>query len=70
MNLVLKLAPKENYFTEELVGTLWTELKLFISFWKRFSPAKAKKPSSFFTFLLPKQMKISKYETKSQSKGY
>ena len=36
MNLALKLFPKENYFTEELVGLLWTEFKLFISNWKRF----------------------------------
>ena len=34
-NLALKLAPNDNYFTEELVGTLWTEFKLFISNWKR-----------------------------------
>ena len=36
MNLALKLSPKENYFIEELVGILWTELKLFISNWSRF----------------------------------
>ena len=29
MNLALKLTPNENYFTEELVGSLWTEFKLF-----------------------------------------
>ena len=29
MNLTLKLSPSENYFTEELVGILWTEFKLF-----------------------------------------
>ena len=35
-----------------------------------FSPAKAKKLSSFFTSLPPKQMKIWQCETKSQSKGH
>ena len=51
-NLALKLAPNENYFTEELVGILWTEFKLFISNWKRFDPylplLKPKNSSSFF----------------------
>ena len=36
MKLVLKLASNENYFTEELVGILWNEFKLFISNWNRF----------------------------------
>ena len=35
-NLALKLAPNGNYFTEELVGILWIEFKLYISNWKRF----------------------------------
>ena len=54
-NLALKLAPNENYFTEELVGILWIEFKLFISNWKRFCLflplLKAKKTRSFFTSL-------------------
>ena len=50
-NLALKLAPNDNYFIEELAGILWIEFKLFVSKWKRFSPAKAKKPSLFFTSL-------------------
>ena len=35
-NLALKLSPIKNYFTEELIGILLTEFKLFISNWKRF----------------------------------
>ena len=66
-NLALKLAPNDNYFTEELVGRLWTEIMLFISFWKRFDLyfplLKTKKTGSFFTSLLPKQMKTWKYES-------
>ena len=38
--------------------------------WPLFSPAEATKTGSFFTSLPPKQMKIWKYETKSQSKGH
>ena len=38
MNLALKLSPNENYFTEELVGILWTEFKLFkVKFGLRFA---------------------------------
>ena len=44
----LKLASNDNYFTEELI----TEFKLFTSNWKRFSPAKGKKPSLFFASLV------------------
>ena len=29
MNSTLKLYPNENYFTEEIIGILWTEFKLF-----------------------------------------
>ena len=37
MNLNLKLSPNENYFTEELVGILWTEFKsLKVKFALRF----------------------------------
>ena len=46
-NLVLKLASNDNYFTEELVGILWTEFKLFISNWNRFG--------IYFPFLKPKK---------------
>ena len=55
MNLALKLSPKENYFTEELVGILWTEFKLLISNWSRFDLylplLKPKKIFSFVFFL-------------------
>ena len=51
MNLALNLSPNKNYFTEELVGILLIEFKLFISNWKRFwllfSIAKAKKRAHF-----------------------
>ena len=55
MNFVLRLSPKENYFTEELVGILWTEFKLsylclfklFIWNWKRFD--------LYFPLLRPKK---------------
>ena len=54
MNLVLKLSPKGNYFTEELVGILLTEFKLFISFWKRFDLYfPLLKPKNRARFLLP-----------------
>ena len=46
-NLALKLAPNDNYFTEELVGILWIEFKLFISNWKLFG--------SYFPLLKPKK---------------
>ena len=50
----------------------WIQVVYFIlkEIWPLFSPAKAKKASSFFTSLLPKQMKIWKYETKTQSRGH
>ena len=70
MNLVLKLSPNKNYLTEELVGILSTEFKLFISNWKRFdpyfSPLKTKKGLNFY---FP-SAKTWKYESKSQSKGH
>ena len=54
MNLALKLPPKENYFTEELVGILWTEFKFFYiklkQIWSLFAPAKAKKNGFIFFF--------------------
>ena len=54
MNLVLKIAPNENYFTEELVSILWTEFKLFISNWKRFDLYLALlKPKNRARFLVP-----------------
>ena len=38
MNLPLKLSPNKNYFTEELVGNLLTEFKLFkVKFALRFA---------------------------------
>ena len=37
-NLALELDPNDNYFTEEPIGVLWIEFKLFISNWKRFDP--------------------------------
>ena len=46
-NLALMLAPNENYFTDELVGILWTEFKLFISNWNRFD--------LYFPLLKPKK---------------
>ena len=56
-NLALKLSPNENYITKDLVGILWTELKLFISNWMRFDLylplLKTKKRCSFFISLLP-----------------
>ena len=70
-NLALKLVSNENYFTEELLGILWIEFKLFISNWKRFAPyfplLKTKKQARF---LLPFHQSKWKYEAKSQSKGY
>ena len=55
MNLALKLSPKKNYFTEEVVGILWTEFKLFISNWSRFDLCwpllKPKKTGSFFFWM-------------------
>ena len=63
-NLALKLAPNDNYFTEELVGILWTEFKLFSSNWKRFDPyfplLKTKKRAHF---LLPFRQSKWKYES-------
>ena len=54
MNSVLKLSPNENYFSEELVGILWTEFKLFISNWKRFDLyLPLLKPKNRVRFLLP-----------------
>ena len=61
-NLALKLSSKENYFTEELVGILWTEFKLFISNWKRFNlyfQLLKPKKGLFFTSLPPKQRKAN-----------
>ena len=43
----------ENFFTEELVGILWTEFKLFISNWSRFDldfPLQSQKNGLFFFF--------------------
>ena len=64
-NLALKLASNENYFTEELLGILWIEFKLFISNWKRFDPyyfplLKTKKRAHF---LLPFLQSKWKYES-------
>ena len=50
-NLALELDPNNNYFTEEPIGVLWIEFKLFISNWKRFDPyfpLLTKKTGSFF----------------------
>ena len=59
-DLALKLAPKENYLTEELVGILQTEFQLFISNWKRFD--------LYFPSLKPKKEFVFLNESKSQSK--
>ena len=62
-NLTLKLAPNENYFTEELVGILWTEFKLFISNWKRFDlyvPLLKAKNALVFNFPSTKPLNESK----------
>ena len=59
---------KVNYFTKELNSSCLFQIEKEI--WPLFSTAKDKKMGSFFTSLPPKQMKIWKYETKSQSKGY
>ena len=59
MNLVLKLSPNENYFTQELVGILWTGFRLFLSNWNRFD--------LYFPLLKPKKP-LFFYESKSQSK--
>ena len=55
MNLTLKLSPNKNYFTEELVGILWTEFKLFkvkfalrFAFIQRFGGGEAKNELVFF----------------------
>ena len=53
-NLALKLAPNDNFSTEELVGILWTEFKLFLSNWKRFD--------CYFSLLY-----VSMYEWKHES---
>ena len=60
MNLALKLAPNENYFTEELVGILLTVFKLFISNWKRFD--------LYLPLLKPKKRAHFFNKRKSQSK--
>ena len=53
-NLALKLAANNNYFTEELVGILWIEFKLFISNWKRFDLyLPLLKPKNWARFLFP-----------------
>ena len=48
----MKSGSKDNCFTEELVGILWTEFKLFISKWSRFvlylPQLKPKKQVGFF----------------------
>ena len=70
MNLVLKLASNENYFTEELVGTLWTQLKLFISSWKRFDlylPLLKAKKVIFFYFPSAKPLIESKAQWKKST---
>ena len=59
----MKLGPNDNWGNGRY---LWIEFKLFISNWKRFDPAKAKKIKLVFYF---PSAKIWKYETKSQSKG-
>ena len=52
-NLALKLASNENYFTEKLVGVLWTELKLLISNWNRFDlHFPLLKPKNWLVFLV------------------
>ena len=70
-NLALKLAPNDNYFTEKLLGILWTEFKLFISNWKRFDPyfplLRTKKNRLDFYFL---SAKTWKHNSQSQSKGH
>ena len=53
----MKLGPNDNCFTEKL---LWIEFKLFISNWKRFDPAKAKKIELVFYF---PSAKAWKYES-------
>ena len=69
-NLALKLASNDNYFTEELVGILWTEFKLFSSNWKRFDfYFPLLKPKKWALFYFP-SAKAWKYESKSQSKGH
>ena len=56
----LKLGPNDNCFTEELVGILWTEFKLFISNWSKFD--------LYFPLLKPKKGLFFLSESKSQSK--
>ena len=72
-NLALKLGPNDNTSLRNLNLNLmnWIQVVYFKlkDIWPLFSPAKAKKLSSFFTPLPPKQIKIWKYETKSKSKG-
>ena len=69
----LEVGPNDNTSLRNLNLNLmnWIQVVYFKlkELWPLFSPAKAKKPSLFFTSLPPKQMKIWKYETKSQSKG-
>ena len=71
-NLTLKLAPSDNYFTEELVGISWMELKLFISNWKRFDLyylplLKPKNRALFFFFFLNERNSQSKFGLKVSS---
>ena len=65
MILVLKLSPKENYFTEELVGILWIWIQVVYfklkEIWPLFSIAKAKKTGSFFFFFLNESNSQSKF---------
>ena len=66
----MKLGPNDNWGTGRYLMN-WIQVVYFKlkEIWPQLSPAKAKKPGSFFTSLPLKQMKIWKYETKSQSKG-
>ena len=67
--LALKLAPNNNYSTEELVDISWIEFKLFISNWKIFDwYFPMLKPKNGLVFYFP-SAKAWKYESKSQSKG-
>ena len=67
MNLVLKLASNENYFTEELVGILWSEFKLFKvkfalrfhAFIQRFGGREAKNELGFLVLAVENRGQIS-----------
>ena len=66
-NLALKLGPNENYFTEELVGILWTEFKMFKAkfalrfhaFIQRFGGREVKNELGFLALAMENRSQIS-----------